>query len=125
MSDGLPDLIIDCITDIKGKNIIVVGGGDSAIESALLLAGQNKVMLSYRNDGFSRLKPKNSEKINEARTKGLVDVRFKTNLLAIEKDEVIQVDDHIILNVAYLLHRRQEPCAGRCSQYPQFCHREK
>ncbi len=51
--------------DISGKNIIVVGGGDSAVESALLLADQNKVILSYRNESFSRLKPKNIKKINE------------------------------------------------------------
>ena len=42
---------------IKGKNVVVIGGGDSAIESALLLADENNVTLSYRNDTFSRLKP--------------------------------------------------------------------
>jgi len=75
--------------DIKGKNIIVVGGGDSAIESALLLADQNKVTLSYRKEGFSRIKPKNNEKIQNAIKEDLVDVKFNTNLVSIEKDEVI------------------------------------
>lgn len=74
--------------DIKGKNIIVVGGGDSAVESALLLADENNVILSYRNENFSRLKPKNSKKINEAVAEGRVDVRFKTNLVSIDKDEI-------------------------------------
>jgi thioredoxin reductase len=73
---------------IEGKNILVVGGGDSAIESALLLADNNKVMLSYRSDAFARIKPKNSQKINEAIAKGLIDVRFKTNVLKIEKEEI-------------------------------------
>ena len=73
---------------ISGKNIIVVGGGDSAIESALLLADQNKVILSYRSDSFSRIKPKNSERIFDAASKGLVDLRFNTNLVAIDKGEV-------------------------------------
>lgn len=79
--------------DIKDKNIVVVGGGDSAIESALLLAGQNKVTLSYRGESFSRLKPKNSKKIDEAAAEGLVDIRLNTNLAEITKDEVIFTAD--------------------------------
>lgn len=74
---------------ISGKHILVVGGGDSAIESALLLAEQNNVILSYRSDAFGRLKPKNSEKIKEAIAKGLVDVRFKTNILSVGNDEIV------------------------------------
>ncbi|MEI7490214.1 MAG: NAD(P)-binding domain-containing protein [Bacteroidota bacterium] len=76
---------------ISGKEIIVVGGGDSAIESALLLAPQNKVILSYRGDAFSRLKPQNKENLDEAVEKGLVDVRLNTNLESIEPDEITLV----------------------------------
>jgi thioredoxin reductase (NADPH) len=72
--------------DIMGKNIMVVGGGDSAIESALLLADQNKVTLTYRSETFSRIKPKNSTKINEAIAAGTVNVMFNTNPVRIEKD---------------------------------------
>jgi thioredoxin reductase (NADPH) len=74
--------------DINGKDIMVVGGGDSAIESALLLADQNKVTLSYRSEVFSRIKPKNNEKIKEAIASGHIDVRFNTNPIKIEKDSV-------------------------------------
>jgi thioredoxin reductase (NADPH) len=74
--------------DINGKDIMVVGGGDSAIESALLLADQNKVTLTYRNEVFSRIKPKNSEKIKEAMAAGRIDVLFNTNPVNIEKDSV-------------------------------------
>ena len=42
---------------IFGKHIIVVGGGDSAVESALLLSDNNHVILSYRNEVFNRIKP--------------------------------------------------------------------
>jgi len=73
---------------IEGKNIIVVGGGDSAIESALLLADKNKVTLSYRSEAFSRLKPDNSKKINAAIANGTIDVRLKSNLTSIDKDDV-------------------------------------
>ena len=75
--------------DIKGKEILVVGGGDSAVESALLLCDQNKVVLSYRDEAFSRIKPKNSERIAKAITENRMDVKFKTNLVSVEKDSVV------------------------------------
>jgi thioredoxin reductase/NAD-dependent dihydropyrimidine dehydrogenase PreA subunit len=75
--------------NIVGKDILVVGGGDSAIESALLLADNNRVTLSYRSDVFSRLKPLNSSKINEAIANKHIDVRLNSNVLSIEKSEII------------------------------------
>lgn len=75
--------------DIKGKNIMVVGGGDSAVESALLLAYHNNVTLSYRNEVFNRLKPANNQKIQEAITEGKVKMLFNTNPLRINKDSVV------------------------------------
>ncbi len=74
---------------ISGKEVLVVGGGDSAVESAMLLADQNKVTLSYRKDAFSRIKPKNSERINEAIDQGRVRMLFNTNVAEIKPDEVI------------------------------------
>jgi thioredoxin reductase (NADPH) len=73
---------------ISGKNIIVVGGGDSAIESALLLADANRVTLSYRNEVFNRLKPANSKALDEAILENKLDVRLNTNLTSIEDDSV-------------------------------------
>ncbi len=66
--------------DISGKNIMVVGGGDSAVESALLLSDNNHVSLSYRKDSFSRIKPDNNRKIKEAMNAGTVDVLFNTKV---------------------------------------------
>ena len=77
---------------IEGKNILVVGGGDSAIESALLLADQNTVTLSYRSATFNRLKVKNNQKIQEAIHSGLVDVRFNSNVLSINSSDV-EIED--------------------------------
>jgi thioredoxin reductase (NADPH) len=74
---------------ISGKEIMVVGGGDSAIESALLLSDQNRVTLSYRNEVFSRIKPKNNEKINEAMGSGKIRVLFNTNPVLINNELVI------------------------------------
>ncbi len=49
------------------KNILIVGGGDSAVEAAMGLANQagNKVTLSYRRGEFMRLKDRNTKRIEE------------------------------------------------------------
>ena len=73
---------------ISGKDIIVVGGGDSAIESALLLADENNVTISYRNEVFNRLKPANTEALNKAIANNKLEVMFSTNLSSIEDDTV-------------------------------------
>lgn len=73
---------------IEDKKIVVVGGGDSAIESAMLLMDQNQVTLSYRKDKFSRLKPKNRERIQQAIADGKIDIQYNTNLTKIEKNQV-------------------------------------
>jgi thioredoxin reductase/Pyruvate/2-oxoacid:ferredoxin oxidoreductase delta subunit len=74
---------------VEGKNVVVVGGGDSAIEAALMLSDNNRVYLSYRGEAFARIKPKNGEKIKRAADEGRVTVLFGTNLKTIEEDYVI------------------------------------
>lgn len=75
--------------NISGKKILVVGGGDSAIESALLVKDANEVILSYRKDQFARLKPKNKEKIKAAISDGSIDVKFNSNLESIGHQSVL------------------------------------
>ncbi|WP_346861907.1 NAD(P)-binding domain-containing protein [uncultured Draconibacterium sp.] len=74
---------------IHKKQIVVVGGGDSAIESALLLMEQNEVTLSYRKDTFSRLKPKNSENIKKAIADHKISAVLNSNLVAIDTNKVV------------------------------------
>lgn len=75
--------------EILGKNIIVVGGGDSAVESALLLSDHNHVILSYRQDVFNRIKPANNNALNKAMAEGKLEVRLGSNLVSIEDDSIL------------------------------------
>ncbi|MBL8730158.1 MAG: NAD(P)-binding domain-containing protein [Planctomycetes bacterium] len=63
-----------------GRQVLVVGGGDSAIEAALALAeqGDNTVTISYRRGAFSRLKARNEDRITAAVETGAVAVLFET-----------------------------------------------
>ncbi len=75
---------------IHNKHILVVGGGDSAIESAMLLADENnRVTLSYRGDTFTRLKPKNYERINNYIRKKKIKVLFNSIVNEILADSVV------------------------------------
>lgn len=78
--------------DILQKHILVVGGGDSAVESAMLLADNNKVSLSYRGETFSRIKPKNREKIYQAIADKKLEMYFNSRVLTIDKETVTLVE---------------------------------
>ena len=62
------------------KRILVVGGGDSAIEAAMGLANQkgNSVTLSYRRESFGRIKERNAQRIQEYVRSGRVKVLFNS-----------------------------------------------
>lgn len=75
--------------EISGKKVMVVGGGDSAIESALLLAEHNETTLSYRGDKFNRIKPLNAEKILNAIENKTINVLLNTQVKSIETDRII------------------------------------
>jgi putative YpdA family bacillithiol system oxidoreductase len=72
-----------------GKKCLVVGGGDSAVEAALALGESGAtVHLSYRGAAFSRIKPKNQERIDEAAKAGSVTIAFESNVKAIHERHV-------------------------------------
>lgn len=92
--------------NINDKDILVVGGGDSAIESALLLADTNRVAISYRSEVFKRIKPKNNDKVQKAVADGKLKVIFNSQPVEItkdyidlkmsESDETVRLDNDLI-----------------------------
>ena len=73
------------------KKILIVGGGDSAVEAAMGLANQsgNQVTLSYRSERFSRIKERNAKRIEEYAKSGKVRVLFNSNVLEFKPESVI------------------------------------
>jgi putative YpdA family bacillithiol system oxidoreductase len=72
------------------KKILVVGGGDSAIEAAMGLGHQrgNTVALSYRKEAFSRIKERNAQRIQDCMRTGKVRVIFNSSPVEIREDSV-------------------------------------
>ena len=70
------------------QSILVVGGGDSALEAAWSLADipGTDVTLSYRKDAFGRAKPKNRESVDRARTAGRLRVLLSSKVIGIGDD---------------------------------------
>jgi thioredoxin reductase (NADPH) len=73
------------------KKILVIGGGDSAVEAAMGLANQigNQVTLSYRSERFSRLKERNAKRIEDRMRSGKVRVVFNSNPVEFKPESVI------------------------------------
>ncbi len=97
--------------DYHDANIMIVGGGNSAIEAALLLMPHNRVTLSYRGDDLFRAKEENRQLIEQAERDGRLNVLYKSNLKAVRDHELdIDVDgqlhtlanDHVIVQIGTL-----------------------
>lgn len=92
---------------ISGKNVLVVGGGDSAVESAMLLSQKengNTVTVSYRGESFKRIKPKNEERISSAIREEKLKVLFNSSVNEIHdnyvvltmNEERLQIDNDLV-----------------------------
>jgi thioredoxin reductase/Pyruvate/2-oxoacid:ferredoxin oxidoreductase delta subunit len=73
------------------KKILVIGGGDSAVEAAMGLASQtgNKVTLSYRSERFSRIKERNAKRIEEFIQSRKLQVLFNSNPVEFKPESVV------------------------------------
>jgi len=94
-----------------GKHLLVVGGGDSALEAACSIAEQpgTTVSLSYRSEAFTRARQKNRKRIEELRTAGKINLLMNSNVTHINTHAVhIEQDGQNIelINQAVII------CAG-------------
>ncbi|HEU4993224.1 MAG TPA: NAD(P)-binding domain-containing protein [Gemmatimonadaceae bacterium] len=79
------------MSDFAGRRVLVVGGGDSAAESAVGLANQQgtTVTMSYRAESFDRVKPRNLEKLKAAQAAGRLTIVLRSVVREIRDDVVV------------------------------------
>jgi thioredoxin reductase (NADPH) len=82
--------LIDAVS-YQNNHLLVVGGGDSAIEAAIGLASQknNTVILSYRKSEFSRIKERNRVHIDDYMKRKKLTVIFDSDVKEILEEDVI------------------------------------
>ncbi len=75
----------------QNQHILVVGGGDSAVEAAVGLSQQtgNVVTLSYRREAFFRIKQRNEDHLQQVVKAGLLQVELKSQVKEILPDKVL------------------------------------
>ncbi|MBI3478799.1 MAG: NAD(P)-binding domain-containing protein [Nitrosomonadales bacterium] len=75
----------------RGKHVVVVGGGDAALEAAVSIANEpgTTVTLSYRSNAFSRVKPKNRQLTEEARNSGKLSVLLESTVKEIRPTTIL------------------------------------
>ncbi len=75
----------------RHQHILVVGGGDSALEAAISISEQpgTTVTLSYRSEAFGRVKPKNRDRLQQAEAAKRLTVQLKSSVKEIRSNTVI------------------------------------
>lgn len=74
----------------KGQRVLVVGGGDSALEAAAEIASEpgTTVTMSYRGDAFGRAKPKNRKRVDDMVADGKIDLKLSSKVIGVGADDV-------------------------------------
>jgi thioredoxin reductase (NADPH) len=74
----------------RQQSVLVVGGGDSALEAAIALSEQpgTNVWLAYRGDAFARVKAKNRVRVDEQSSAGRMRVMLGTQVVSIQQKTV-------------------------------------
>jgi thioredoxin reductase (NADPH) len=75
----------------RNQSVLVVGGGDSALEAAASIAEEpgTQVILSYRSGAFTRAKQKNRQRVADAERSGNLAVMLQSNIKEILADKVV------------------------------------
>jgi thioredoxin reductase (NADPH) len=101
--EDLPKVVYRLIDagQYRGQDVLVVGGGDSALEAAVSIAEQpdTRVTVSYRSGAFSRAREKNRNKVAQAESEGRLTVVFNSNVKLIKKDSVLIDHDGELLEL--------------------------
>jgi thioredoxin reductase/NAD-dependent dihydropyrimidine dehydrogenase PreA subunit len=88
-----PNVVYRLVDPVQyaGQRVLVVGGGDSALEAAASLVEETdaEVVLAYRGEALGRAKPKNRERVRKAAESGALRLLLSTNVLSIEADAVL------------------------------------
>jgi NosR/NirI family nitrous oxide reductase transcriptional regulator len=80
--------------DAEGHDVLIVGGGDTALETAIAVAEHAKsTTISYRKLTFSRPKEGNVEKLNTLVSNGKIKMIMESEVKEIEEDKVVIVDN--------------------------------
>ncbi len=91
--EDLPKIFyqLEDASQFQSDHLLVVGGGDSAVEAAMALGRQpgNTVTLSYRKHKFFRIKRRNAERLEQAVASGQVRLLTQSEVLAIRADQVL------------------------------------
>jgi len=74
-----------------GQKVLIVGGGDSALEAALSVADADRteVSISYRSDSFSRAKAKNRNRIDEYAAASRIKLYLSSTVASISAQDVL------------------------------------
>jgi thioredoxin reductase (NADPH) len=95
--ENLPKVasLLDDPDEWRGRDVLVVGGGDSAVEAAVALADAGaRVMISYRGKSFNRAAPKNRQTIEGYAAQQRLKAKYGSQVVAFEAEAVIlQLDD--------------------------------
>ncbi len=81
-------------TKYRDEEILVIGGGNSAVEAALTLAQRNQVRLSYRKGEFTRLFKDNRQRLDEAIANGRIEVIFNSTVEEFRGHDAVLSVDH-------------------------------
>lgn len=74
---------------VSGREILIAGCGNSAVESAMILSEKNQVTIICPDEVLEKLTPLNRKSVEKAVSKGKIRIYFKTRLLGIEEKSVM------------------------------------